>query len=107
MLLVEHGDLGVITLEGPDPDVRGLPRRLAQHHASSVAVVVAEHGALGRVDGGVIHVVGETVDGILVERHFRVRACRRTRRLTRLPDHDAGETPRVVPHLFPPPVPAS
>jgi hypothetical protein len=50
----------------------------------------------------VVLVVGETSDGLRDERRFRVRACGRTRRLTRLSDTDAGETPPVIPRLFPP-----
>jgi hypothetical protein len=107
LLLVEPGGLDVITLEGPDPDVRALPRRVALHHPSSAAVVVAQWGMPGGVDGGVVHVVGETVDGLRDERRFRVRACGHSRRLTRLRDHDAGDALRLVPRLFPPPAPVS
>jgi hypothetical protein len=103
LLLVHQGNLEVVGLDGPDPDVRALPRVLAQRRPSSVALVLAAEGALGgRVDD-VVLVVGETSDGIRDERRFRVRACGRTRRLTRLPDHEAGEASTGVPRLFSPP----
>ena len=104
LLLVEHDDLVIVALDGPDPDVRTLPRLVAKHDASSAAVVVAAQGALGGVDGGVVHVVGETVDGLRDERRFRVRPCGHTRRLTRLVYHNVSESPCAVPRLFSPPV---
>jgi hypothetical protein len=102
LLLVHQGDLDVVTLDGADPDVRALPRLLARRRPSSAAVVVAAEGTLGEAVGDVVLVVGETGDGLRDERRYRVRACGGTRRLTRLADHDASETPRATPRLFPP-----
>lgn len=103
VLLLVHGiNLEVVVLDDPDTDVPALPRLLARRRPSSVAVVVAAEGALRGADGDVILVVGEISDGHRDERRFRLRACGRTRRLTRLPDHAAMEEPCVVPRLFPP-----
>lgn len=101
LLLVHGGELEVVDLDGPDPDVRALPRLLARRWPSSAAVVVTIAGVLAGMDD-VVLVVGETSDGLRDEHRFRVRACGRTRRLTRLPDHSAVEAPTGVPRLFPP-----
>jgi hypothetical protein len=61
--------------------------------------VAAAEGALG---GTEVAGVGETSDGLRDARRFCVRACGRTRRLTRLPDHDVREASMVAPRLFPP-----
>jgi hypothetical protein len=102
LLLAQAGDLAVVALAGPDPDVRTLPRLLAQRRPSSAVLVAAAAGALGGTEVDVVVVVGETSDGLRAARRFRVRACGRTRRLTRLPDHDAREASLVAPRLFPP-----
>ena len=103
LLLADEGDLDIVALDGPDPDLRALPRLLAKRRPSSAALVAAAEGALGGMDVDVVFVAGETSDGLRDERRFRVRACGRTRRLTRLPDHDASAAPSAVPRLFPPP----
>jgi len=100
LLLVHPGDLDVVTLDGPDPDVRGLHRLLVQRRPSSAALVMAAD-ALGGSDEFVV-VVGETSDGLRDERRFRVRACGRTWRLTRLLDRDASDALQAAPRLFPP-----
>jgi hypothetical protein len=102
LLLAQEGDLDVVALDGPDPDVRTVPRLLATRRPSSAVLVAAAEGALGGTEVDVVFLVGETSDGQRDERRFRVRACGRTRRLTRLPDHDAREASLVVPRLFPP-----
>ena len=101
LLLVHGNDLDVVILDGPDPDVRALPRLLARSRPSSAVLVATAEGVPGRIDGGIVLVVGETSDGLRDERRFRVRRCGRTRRLTRLPGRDAGEAPPVTLRLFP------
>jgi len=103
LLLADEGDLDIVALDGPDPDLAALPRLLARRRPSSAALVAAAEGALGGLDVDVVLVAGETSDGQRDERRFRVRACGRTRRLTRLPDHDAANAaPSAVHRLFPP-----
>jgi hypothetical protein len=104
LLLVHGSDLDVVAFDGPHADVRALPRLLARRRPSSAALVVAARGALGGTDGDLVLVVGETSDGLRDERRFRVRACGRTRRLTRLPDRAARGAPGAALRLFPPPV---
>jgi hypothetical protein len=101
LLLVHHGDLDVLTLDDPDSGVWALPRMLALQRPSSAALVLASDDALRGPDGHVI-VVGETSDGLRDERRFRVRACGRARRLTRVGGRDEGEARPAAPRLFPP-----
>jgi len=101
LLLVHGSDLDVVTLDGPGSDVRALPRLLARRRPSAAVLVTAAEHAPGTVDVGVVLVVGETSDGLRDERRFRVRACGRTRRLTRLTDYDASEASPGTPRLFP------
>ena len=103
LLLAHEGNLDVVALDGPDPDLGALPRLLAKRRPTSAVLVAAAEGALGRTDAHTVLVVGETSDGLRDERRFRVRACGRTRRLTRLPDQDASQATGVAPRLFPPP----
>ena len=102
LLLADEGDLDIVALDGPDPDLGALPRLLAKRRPTSAVLVAAAEGALGGVDVDVVVVAGETSDGLREERRVRVRACGRTRRLTRLPDHDASAAPSTVSRLFPP-----
>jgi len=103
LLLAHEGDLDVIALDGPDPEVRAFPHLLARRRPSSAVLVAAAEGSLGRTDARLVFVVGETRDGLRDERRFRVRACGRTRRLMRLPDQDASQATGMAPRLFPPP----
>ena len=101
LLLVHPGDLDVVTLDGPDFDARAIPRIVVRRRPTSAALVMAAEAATGGADGLVL-VVGETSDGMRDERRFRVRACGRTRRLTRLLDRDARGALKAAPRLFPP-----
>jgi hypothetical protein len=102
LLLVHQGDLDIVNLDGPDPDTRVLPRLLAERQASSAVLVLdADRTIVERADHHVA-IVGETVDGAREERHYRVRPCGRTRRLTRLFDRDANEVPGLARRLFAP-----
>jgi hypothetical protein len=102
LLLVQHGDLEIVTLDGPRSDTRVLPRLLAQRQASMAVLLVDTDGTIdGRTDHR-FSIVGETLDGLREERHYRVRSCGRTRRLTRLFDHDGNAVPSLAHRLFPP-----
>jgi len=100
LLLVHPGDLDVIMLDGPDFDVRGIPRFLARHRPTSAALVMVAETTLWGADGLVL-VVGETSEGQRDERRFRVRACGRTLRLTRHLDRDVSDVLQAAPRLFP------
>jgi hypothetical protein len=102
LLLADEGGLDIVALDEPDPDLGALPRLLAKRRPSSAALVAAAEGALGGTEVDVVLVVGETSDSQRDERRFRVRACGRTRRLTRLLGYDASAAPSAVPRLFPP-----
>jgi hypothetical protein len=101
LMLVTGSDLDVVTLDGPDADVRSLPRLLAQRRPTSAVLVATDGSLLADLSDRLVVVVGETIDGQRDERRFRMRACGRTRRLTRIPDHDLSVAPSVVPRLFP------
>ena len=101
LLLACGSDLDVVTLDGPDADVRALPQLLAQRKPTSAGFVGTNGSRLTEPTPRLVLVVGETSDGYRDERRFRLRPCGRSRRLTRLPDPIPGEAPSIVPRLFP------
>jgi hypothetical protein len=102
LLIEHHGDLDIVMLDRPEPNVAVLRRLLAQHEATSAVLLVDVDSFVGGQGYHQFSIVGETRDGARDERHYRVRPCGRTRRLTRLLNHDVTSVASLAQPLFVP-----
>jgi hypothetical protein len=102
LLIEHHGDLDIVMLDDPEPNVAVLRRLLAEHEATSAVLLVDVDSVVGEQGNHQFSIVGETRDGVRDERHYRVRPCGRSRRLTRLLGHDVTSIASFVQPLFAP-----
>jgi hypothetical protein len=102
LLIEHHGDLDIVLLDHPEPNVAVLWRLLAQHEATSAVLLVDVDSVIGGPGNHQFSIVGETREGTRDERHYRVRPCGRSRRLTRLVDRDIRSVANLAQPLFAP-----
>jgi hypothetical protein len=102
LLIEHHGDLNIVMLDRPEPNVAVLRRLLAEHEATSAVLLVDVDSIVGGQGHHQFSIVGETRDGARDERHYRVRPCGRSRRLTRLLNHDVTSVASLAQPLFVP-----
>jgi hypothetical protein len=101
LLLERGGELDVVMLDGPARDAAASVRRLLERHrATSAALMVELRGLPNGPVEGAFCILGETVEGAMEERRYRMRPCGRGRRLTPLAG-GAFEVEGLLRPLFP------
>jgi len=103
VLLVERaGELDVVVLEDEGYDVISQVRLLLGRSGATSAALLIEPSTIssGPSDPG-FWILGESIDGATVRRHYRVRPCGRVRRLTPLADGDDPDVEGPFRPLFP------
>ena len=102
LLIEHHGDIDIVMLDHPEPNAAVLWRLLAQREATSAVLLVDVDSVIGGPGNHQFSIVGETREGTRDERHYRVRPCGRSRRLTRLVDRDITSVTSLAQPLFAP-----
>jgi hypothetical protein len=103
VLLVERaGELDVVVLDGEGYDVIPQVRLLlGRSGATSSALLVELPDPSAGITRAGFWILGESLDGAMVRRCYRIRPCGRARRLTALPDGDDPDVEGQFRPLFP------
>ena len=88
VLLIERaGALDIVMLERGHGDAAVTTRQLlSQYQATSAALMIEAPSQEQGLAERVFCILGESIDGVTDERHYRLRSCGRGRRLTALTD---------------------
>jgi len=102
LLLERAGALDIVMLDGEGRDVIPHVRLLlAQSGATSAALLLEVPAAsMATIDAG-FWIIGESIEGMVARRRYRVRPCGRRRRLTLSASDDNSEVEAVLRPLFP------
>jgi hypothetical protein len=98
LMLVHHGALDVLPLDGAVHVTALVCRLLAQRQASSAVLMLTGGEACDGPAAHAYHIIGETADGLRDAWHYRVRRCGATRRLTRQLDPGPASEQEPLPY---------
>ena len=103
LLLERDGRLHTVMVEGSHRELAATARELvSRHRVTSAALILSVPAAVSDEAGDSIYVLGESADGAVAERRYRVQPGFRRRRLTPMAPDESMAVRRIVAQTFRP-----